>query len=163
MTFRQATCTLIFIASSTLAGLTAIHFIWLHPAVIGPFALPIGMTPMVLLFEYSFPVPGDYFAPVLVLAGASWLASWRYPPPVLIGRIVLLCGLFLAGLSVTIFVLTSAYYNVGMAGEIPPGWYRLVRPGTRAGEVGLVLVIVGLILDRSGVRSFVFGRNEKKS
>jgi hypothetical protein len=34
-------------------GLAAIHFIWMHPSVIGPFALPIGMTPLVLLFEYS--------------------------------------------------------------------------------------------------------------
>lgn len=142
----RAIGTLIFVAGSLAVGLAAIHFVWRHPSVIGPFALPIGMTPLVLLFEYSLAVPGGWFFPGLALAGVSWLVLRRSPPPAIVGRAVLLGGLGLIGLSVVIFVLASARYNVGMAGDIPAGWIRWVRPGTQVGDVGLVLSVAGLVL-----------------
>jgi hypothetical protein len=36
---NQALAVITFICGATLAGLAAIHFVWLNPAVIGPFAL----------------------------------------------------------------------------------------------------------------------------
>ena len=58
-----------FVCGVTLAGLAAIHFIWLHPAVIGPFALGIGMTPLVVLFAFSLEISAYWFLVGTVLAG----------------------------------------------------------------------------------------------
>jgi hypothetical protein len=142
-----------FIGGATLAGLAAIHFVWLNPAVIGPLALPIGMTPLVLLFQYSFEIPGFFFYLGAFLAIASWFLVRRNPPSFPFVAAVLFGGGFFVFVCVVVFVLASAYYNVGMAGEIPAGWYLWVRPGCRAGGLGLVLFIVGLLLmatSRSG-------------
>ncbi len=46
MTAKQGTCLLAYFGSASLAGLAVIHFVWRHPAVIGPFALMIGMPPL---------------------------------------------------------------------------------------------------------------------
>jgi len=153
---KQTLAVITFICGATLAGLAAIRFVWLNPAVIGPFALPIGMTPLVLQFEYSFEIPGYFFFLGAFLAIASWSLVRGNPPrfPVAVG--VLLGGGFLVFVSVVVFVLASAHYNVGMAGEIPAGWYLWVRPGCKAGVLGLVLFSVGLLLmaaTRSGGRS----------
>ena len=143
---KQTMSVLIFVGGATLSGLAAINFVWRNPAVIGPFALPIGMTPLVLLFEYSFSIPDYCFFLGLAFAGASWLMLRRSSIPAIVWRSVLLAGISLAGVSVLIFIAASAYYNVGMAGEIPSGWYPWVRPGTKLGELGLVLVTVGLLM-----------------
>jgi len=146
MNAKQTMSILIFVGGATLAGLAAINFAWRHPAVIGPFALPIGMTPLVLLFQYSFSVPGHYFILGSAFAVLSWLVLRRHPLDAMVGRSVLLAGMSLAGVSVLVFIVASAYYNVGMAGEVPTGWYDWVRPGTRLGEIGLVLAVVGLLM-----------------
>ena len=80
MTVRQTLSLMMFVGCTTLAGLAAIHFIWQNPAVIGPFALMIGMTPLVLLFEYSLEIPGYWFPLAAVLAVVSWFALRRNPP-----------------------------------------------------------------------------------
>lgn len=146
MSVNQAVAVIMFICGATLAGLAAIHFVWLNPAVIGPLALPIGMTPLVLLFEYSFEIAGRFFVPGAVVAMTTWLLLRRNPPRFPVARAVLISGAALIFVSLVVFVGASVYYNVGMAGETPAGWHRWVRPGCRAGELGLVLFLVGLLL-----------------
>jgi hypothetical protein len=146
MNAKQTMSILIFVGGATLAGLAAINFAWRNPAIIGPFALPIGMTPLVLLFEYSFSIPGHCFFLGSAFAGASWLMLRGSPIPDMVRHSVLLVGMSLVGVSVLVFILASAYYNVGMAGEVPDGWYGWVRPGTQLGEIGLVLAAIGLLM-----------------
>jgi hypothetical protein len=140
MFVRECLSLLTFVSGATLAGLAAIHYTWLHPAVIGPFALMIGMTPLVLMFEYSIYAPGYWFPVGAVVAGASWLWMRRKPIRATVVIVVILSGGALMGYGLATFVLASAHYNVGMAGEIPPEWYSWVRPATKVGEVGLVLL-----------------------
>jgi hypothetical protein len=97
---KQALAVITFVCGATLAGLAAIHFVWLHPAVIGPFALPIGMRPLVLLFEYSFEIPGSFFFLGAFLAIATWFRVRGNPPPVLVAVVILLAGGFLVFVSV---------------------------------------------------------------
>src|SRR4051812_3062385 len=113
----QGITLVIFVIGATLAGLAAIHLIWLHPAVIGPFALMIGMTPLVLLFEYSLEIPGYLFPLGALSAGVSWLLLRRNPPRPVAVLAVLLSGGALTGYGVIVFILASAHYNVGMAGD----------------------------------------------
>jgi hypothetical protein len=143
---KQTLAVITFICGATLAGLAAIHCVWLNPAVIGPLALPIGMTPLVLLFEYSFEIPGYFFFVGAPLAIASWFVVRANPPCFPVAVAVRFAGGVLVFVSIVVFVLASAYYNVGMAGDIPAGWSFWVRPGCRVGDVGLVLFSVGLPL-----------------
>ena len=53
---------LCFVGGLPLAGLAAIHFIWLNPILLGPFALMIGMIPLVLVFK-SFLSPPHFIRP----------------------------------------------------------------------------------------------------
>jgi hypothetical protein len=129
-----------------------------NPAVIGPFALPIGMTPLVLLFEHGFEVPGHFFILGAVLAIPSWFVVRGNPPRIPVATAVLFSGAFLVEVSIVAFVGASAYFNVGMAEEPPSGWHLWVRPACKAGGLGLVLFNVGLLLRaamRSGARSRV--------
>jgi hypothetical protein len=164
VSIRQALAVITFICGATLAGLAAIHFVWLNPAVIGPFALPIGMTPLVLVFEYSFEIPGRFFVVGAVVAMAAWFVVRRNPLHFQVAAAVLISGGMLILVSFFVFVGASAYYNVGMAGEIPAGWHRWVRPGCRVGDLGLVLTLVGLLLLRAtGWGCGSRGREAKKS
>jgi hypothetical protein len=135
----------LFACGVIASGLAAIHFIWLHPSVIGPFALPIGMTPLVMLFEYSLEVPVVWVPVGTVLAVASWLVLLRNPPGPTEIKMILLGGGALVALAALIVFLASASYNVGMAGEIPAEWETWVRPASRIGEVGLLLLATGLL------------------
>jgi hypothetical protein len=126
-------------------GLAAIHFIWLHPGVIGPLALPIGMAPLVLLFQYSLEVPAPLIPFGAVLAGASWFLLFRNPPRPVAVKAILFGGGALVVFPLIVLFLASAYYDVGMAGEVPAGWYSWVRPASRVGEVGLLLMATGLL------------------
>jgi hypothetical protein len=143
---RQGLCLVMLVCAATVAGLAAIHFIWLHPAIIGPFALMIGMTPLVVLFEFSLEISGYWFPLGAVLAGASWLALHRNPPGPMAAKVILVGGGVLVVTAVIVFILASAHYNVGMADEIPLGWYSWVRPGSRVGEVGLLVLAIGLLI-----------------
>jgi hypothetical protein len=143
---NQALAVIAFICGATLAGLAAIHFVWLNRAVIGPFALPIGLMPLVLLFEHSFEIPGGFFLLGAVVAMTTWFLVRRNPPRFPVAGAVLISGATLIFVSLVVFVGASVYYNVGMAGEIPAGWHRWVRPGCRAGGFGLVLFLAGLLL-----------------
>jgi hypothetical protein len=143
MFVRQCLSLLTFVSGATLAGLAAIQYTWLHPAVISPFALMIGMTPLVLIFAYSIYAPGYWFPVGLVLAAASWLWIRRKPIRATVVMVVILSGGALMGYGLVTFVVVSAHYNVGMAGEIPPEWYACVRPATKVGEIGLVLLSAG--------------------
>ena len=62
--------------------------------------------------------------------------------------------------SAAVFVGASAYYNVGMAGDIPAGWYVWVRPACKAGGVGMVLNITGWLLLAASRGSRPAARNE---
>jgi hypothetical protein len=146
MKAKQTISILIFVSGASLAGLAAIHFVWRYPVIIRPLALPIGMTPLVLLFEYSLSIPGHDFFVGLAFAGVSWFMLRGSPLPSVVWRSVQLVGMSMAGVSVLVFILASAYYNVGMAGPVPSGWYGWVRPGTQFGEIGLVLVLVGAVM-----------------
>jgi hypothetical protein len=143
MFVRQCLSLLTFVSGAALAGLAAIHYTWLHLAVIGPFALMIGMTPLVLIFEYSIDIPGYWFPLGLVVAAVSWLWMRRKPIRAPVAIVVILSGGVLMGFGLATFVLASAHYNVGMAEEISPGWYSWVRPATKVGEVGLLLLAAG--------------------
>ena len=70
----------------------------------------------------------------------------RDPPSRLIAVIILSLGVFLAVVSAIMFMFASAYYNVGMAGPIPGGWYTWVVPACQLGELGFVMAYVGLLL-----------------
>ena len=143
---RQGLCLVILVCTATLAGLAAIHFVWLHPDIIGPFALMIGMTPLVVLFQFSLEISAYWFPLGAVLAGASWLELHRNPLGPKAAKIILVGGGALVLASVTVFMLASAHYNVSMANEIPLGWYSWVRPSSRVGEVGLLILAVGLLI-----------------
>jgi hypothetical protein len=143
---RQGLCIAMFACGVILAGLATIHFIWFHPAVIGPFALMIGMTPLVLLFEYSLKVPAYWIPLGTVLAGASWFLLLRNPPRPRAVKAVLLGGGALIAFASIVIIIASAYYNVGMAGEVPTGWYSWIGPASRVGEVGLLLLATGLLI-----------------
>jgi hypothetical protein len=146
VTVKQTLDLMIFVGSAALAGLAAIHFIWHNPAVIGPFALMIGMTPLVVLFEYSLEIPGFWFLVGAVLASVSWFPLRRNPPSPMAVKIVILVGGAQVATAISVFIFASAYYNVGMAGEIPPAWAGWVRPGSRIGAVGLVILASGLLM-----------------
>jgi hypothetical protein len=122
-----------------------VRFIWLHPVVLGAFALGIGMTPFVLVFEYSIDVPGYWFPVGTAVAAASWLWLRRKRIRAMIAIVVILSGGVLTGYGLVNFVMASVHYNVGMAGEYPPEWYSWVPPATRVGEVGLVLLSAGVL------------------
>ncbi len=148
MTASQAlsiTWLTIFVCGATLAGLAAIHFIWLNPVVIGPFGLIIGMTPLVLLFEHSLEVPASWFPIGVLCSGASWLMLRRNPPRPVAAKVVFIGGGALVGLAMLTFLVASVYYNVGMAGPVPAGWYAWVRPGAKLGEVGVLLLAIGFL------------------
>jgi hypothetical protein len=146
MTAKQCIYLLLYLISASLAGLAAIHFVWRNPEAIGPFSLMIGMTPLVLLFEYSLSVPGYWSWLGSVIAGVSWLGLRKEPPSRKVIASVTIGGALLTALSALIFILASAYYNVGAAGPVTSGWYRWTLPGTKAGEVGLVVTAAGLVL-----------------
>ena len=146
MTAKQTICLLLYLSGAGLAGLAATHFVWRNPAVIGPFSLMIGMTPLVLLFEYSLGVPSYWSWLGSVIAGVSWLGLRKEPPSPKVIAAVILGGALIAAFSALVFILASAYHNVGAAGPVPSGWYRWVQPGTKAGEVGLVVATAGLAL-----------------
>jgi hypothetical protein len=131
---REALCMALFACGVIASGLAAIHFIWLHPGVIGPFALPIGMTPLVMLFEYSLEVPAYWMPLGAVLAGTSWFLLLRNPPHPMIVRVVLTVGAAVVIHALGFVVLASICYN--------DTW---VRPASRAGEVGLMLLATGLL------------------
>jgi len=145
MAIRQGLSLVIFVCGVTLAGLAAIHFSWLHPVVLGPFALGIGMTPFVLVFEYSIDIPGYWFPVGTVVATAPWFWLRRRRIRALIAIVVILSGGVFMGYGLVNFVVASVHYNVGMAGEYPPGWNSWVPPATRVGEVGLVLLSAGVL------------------
>ncbi len=146
MTAKQSIYLLLYLASASLAGLAAIHFVWRNPAVIGPFSLMIGMTPLVLPFENSLSVPSYWSWLGSVIAGVSWLGLRKEPPSPKIIAAVTLGGALITAFSALVFILISAYYDVGAAGPVPTGWYRWIQPGTKAGEVGLVVAAAGLVL-----------------
>jgi hypothetical protein len=135
-----------FVCGVTLAGLVAIHFIWLHPAVIGPFALMIGMTPLVVLFAFSLAISAYWFLLGAVFAGISWLVLVRNPPRPMAAKFVLLSGGLLLVIALFVFIYASARYDVDMDGVAPTGWSALVRPGSVIGEVGLLLLASGLLI-----------------
>lgn len=146
MTAKQSIYLLMYLSSASLTGLAAIHFVWRNPAVIGPFSLVIGMTPLALLFEYSLSVPSYWSWLGPIIAGASWLGLRKEPPSPKIITAVIFGGAFITVFSFLVFILASAYYNVGAAGPVPSGWYRWVQPSTKTGEVGLVVAVAGLVL-----------------
>ncbi len=135
-----------FVCGVTLAGLAAIHFIWLHPAVLGPFALMIGMTPLVVLFAFSLEISAYWFLFGAVLAGVSWLVLVRNPPRPMAAKFVLLGGGLLVVIALFVFILASARYDVDMDGIARTGWSALVRPASVIGEVGLLLLASGLLI-----------------
>ena len=122
--------------SLTIAGLSAIHFISKNPAIIGPFALMIGMTPLVDIFIYSLPVPGYYFVVGLAAALMARIlgrtvgpAAWRWSKAS--GIYLAFTGSLLFALFIVILVGASAYYNIGFMdraksafrlGSLPTGW-----------------------------------------
>jgi len=99
-----------------------------------------------VLFEFSLEISGYWFPLGAVLAGASWLALRRNPPGPMAVKVILVGGGVLVVAAVIVFILASAHYNVGMADEIPLGWYSWVRPGSRVGEVGLLVLAIGLLI-----------------
>lgn len=139
---------LIFVAGVTLAGLSAFRIAWEHPAVLGPLGLMIGMTPAILLFEYSLPIP----AYGLALGAATSLVSGflfsRQPSPTSgrSARAVLVVGGALVALGVLAFVGASAAYNVGMGAEPPQGWYAWVVRAVPLADIGMMLMVSGVIL-----------------
>jgi hypothetical protein len=143
---NQALAVIAFICGATLAGLAAIHFIWLHPAVIGPFALMIGMTPLVVLFAFSPEISAYWFLFGAVLAGVSWLVLVWNPPRPMAAKFVLRGGVLLVVIALFAFILASARYDVDTDGIAPTGWSALVRAGSVIGEVGLLLLASGLLI-----------------
>ena len=147
MTAKQTFSMLIFVAGLTLTGLAAINFAWRNPAILGPLALPIGMTPLFLLFQFSIPIPGRDFFIGLAIAVATWMMLRSTSLPSWVRRSLLLIGFAMVGMSALVFMVASAYYDVGMAGPpAPSGWNEWVDPGTKVGEVGLVLLVVAAIM-----------------
>jgi hypothetical protein len=147
MTGKQRICLTIYLLGAVVAGLAFIHFVWRNPIVLGPFALMIGMTPLVLLFEYSLEVPGYLFWLGAAVAGAGWFVLQPEPPSRRIIKMLILGGGLAMGLCVLTFILASMYYNAGgAAGPTPDGWVRWVRAGTRFGEVGAIVLTAGLFL-----------------
>jgi hypothetical protein len=146
LTTKQSIYLLGYLGGSSLAGLAAIHFVWRNPEVIGPFSLMIGMTPLVLLFEYSLSIPSYWSWLGFIIAGVSWLGLRKVPPSPKIITAVTLGGGLITALSFLVFILASVYYNVGAAGPVPSGWYRWVQTAVKTGEVGLVVATLGLVL-----------------
>lgn len=146
VSWKQNLAMVAFILGASLAGLAAIHYIWVHPAVIGPFALPIGMTPLVLLFQYSIEIPGYFCFLGAILAITSWFMVQSNPPRYQDAAAVTITAGSLLVVSAVGFIVASAYYNVGMAGEIPAGWVVWVRPACWGGDIGLLLLPIGLLL-----------------
>ncbi len=146
----QAFFVALYSISLTVAGLSAVHFVWEHPAVIGPFALMIGMTPFVDVLA-SLPVPRHFFAVGLVVALAARLlcrpsgsGEWRWPKAS--GIYLALAGSLLFALFLAILWGASVYYDVGMdQAETPLGWEICRRLASRIGEIGVVLALVGVL------------------
>ena len=150
MTGKQRNCLSAYLAGAVVAGLAFIHFVWRNPEVLGPFALMIGMTPLVLFFEYSLEVPGYLFWLGVVVAGAGWFVLQPDPPSRRVLRRLMIGGGLAMGLCVLTFILASIYYNaVGAAGPTPDGWVRWVQAGTRLGEVGAIVLAAGLFLQKT--------------
>jgi hypothetical protein len=70
---------------------------------------------------------------------------FRNPPRPVAVRAVLLGGGALVILAVIVCIGASAYYNVGMAGEIPAGRVSWMRPASRILTVGLLVLVTGLL------------------
>jgi hypothetical protein len=146
MVVRQGLSLVMLVCGVTMAGLAAIHFIWLHPAVIGPFALGIGMTPLVVLFAFSLELSAYWFLPGAVLAGVAFFVLARNPPRPVAAKFVLFGGGLLVVIAVLVFIVASARYDVDMDGIAPTGWSALVRPGAVIGDVGLLLLAAGMLI-----------------
>lgn len=147
MTIKQAGFLSVYLVGAVVAGLAFIHFVWRNPIVLGPFALGIGMTPLVMLFEYSLEIPSQLFWPGAAIAGAGWFVLQPEPPSRRVLKVVTIVGGVGMGLAVLTFVAASTYYDAGgAAGPIPAGWLRWVRPGTQLGEVGAIVLAAGLFL-----------------
>ena len=142
---RESLYLAMFACGLISSGLAAIHLIWRHPSIIGPFALPIGMTPLVMLFQYSLEAPAFLIPLGTILAVASWLLLSRNPPGPMAITMVILGGMVLVGLSAIVVMLASACYNVGMTGEVPSEWEAWARPASRIGDVGLLLLATGVL------------------
>jgi hypothetical protein len=139
----------VFVGAVCLTGLAVIRYIFDNPDVIGPVALMIGMTPLIVFFEYSPPVPIFVFfigagaaigAIGLLLAMPPHPATWRT------AVVSLIAGVFAVVLSVIVCMAATIYYNVGFAGQPPAGWIAWVRVGAGVSDVGCLLVIAGLLL-----------------
>jgi hypothetical protein len=146
---KQGFTLVAFVCGVILAGLAAIHFIWLHPAVIGPFALMIGMTPLVVLFAFSLEISAYWFLLGTLLAVISGWVLARNPPRPMAARIVILCGGLLVGIALFVFTVASARYDVDMDGIAPTGWSDSVHPGSEIGEVGLLLLASGFLMKKA--------------
>jgi hypothetical protein len=147
----RAALIVLFVLGLSSALLAAIRFIWGHPAVIGPFALMIGMTPLESVFAYSLPVPGYVFVLGLGVGFGSWslIRRWR-PTPSLrtLVRAVAATGACLCATFVVALAVAAAYYGAGVMGgdAPPPGYETWIRIGARTAEVGIVLLLVALAM-----------------
>jgi hypothetical protein len=162
VTAGQSIYVLIYLYGASLAGLAAIHFAWRNPSILGPFAMVIGMTPLVMLFEYSLELPGYWVWVGSVIAGVFLFGLRKTPLPPRVTLSVILSGMLMAVLSVLVFIVASAYYDVGAAGPLPPEWLRWVQPGTKVGEVGLVLIAAGLLLWKAAGGNTRYSSNSQK-
>jgi hypothetical protein len=150
----RAALTVLFILGLSSALFAAIRFISGHPAVIGPFALIIGMTPLESVFAYSLPVPGYVFVLGLGVGFAAWTLIFRWrPTPSLrtLFRAVTATGICLCATFVVVLPVASVYYGAGfMGGDAPPpGYETWIRIGARTAEVGIVLLLVALTMKLS--------------
>jgi len=149
---KRIAISIVFIGALCLAGLAGIRFIFVHPSLIGPFALMIGMTPLVVFFEYCPPVPSLFFfiGSGIAIGALALLLIWPpHPAARRTGIVSLYAGGCTVALSVSICVIATIYYNVGMAGDLPPGWIACVRAGAGVGDVGFLLVFAGFLLSKT--------------
>ena len=146
---KTSAVSIVFIGAVCLAGLAGIRFIFDNPSVIGPFALMIGMTPFVVFFEYCPPVPSLYFFVGLGIAIGTLGLLLIWPPDPAskrVGVVSLFAGGYTMVFSVAICIIATIYYDVGMAGDRPPGWIAWVRAGASVGDVGFLVVCAGILL-----------------